>query len=102
MLSLRDYETQDQLSGARESGELNAYLKGVADSLTFANAYLQGGGKPKLFCTGDTLDAPAMRAILDRHIAFLASIGQNAVEVKRRTGVVTILIQRLREAYPCR
>ena len=100
-LSLRRFELLDQLSGTHESAELNFYLRATADSLTFANAYLENGRKPKLFCTDAPLGVADLRGIVRDYIAFLRRIGQDTAEVKDKIGVVVIVIQKLRERHPC-
>lgn len=102
VLSLRRFELLDRLSGIDESSELNFYLKAVADSLTFANVYLGAGGQRKLFCTNDPLDVPQIRRILRERIEFLSRIGKDSDATKERIGAVTVVIERLRETYPCR
>lgn len=102
MLSLRRFELLDQLSGTRESSEINAYLAAVADTLEITNTVLASSGKPKLFCTDTPLDVPLMRRLLRERIAFLAKLGQDTEAIKARSGVVIVVLQALREKYTCR
>ncbi len=102
ILSLRRFELLDQLSGARESTEINAYLAAVADTLEITNTVLASSGKPKLFCIKTPLDVSLMRLLLRERIAFLANLGQDTETIKTRSGVVIVILQSLREKYPCR
>lgn len=102
VLSLRRFELLDAFAGGQQSEELNSYLAGVADSLSLANVYLEAERKPRLFCAYKALTVSELRGILRERTKWLAEIGQNNVEAKERIGVVTVLIQRLREKFPCR
>ncbi len=101
VLSLRRFELLDQMSGARESTEINAYLAAVADTLDITNTVLAGSGKAKLFCADTSLDVPLMRRLLRERIAFLAKLGQDTDAIKARSGIVIVIVQALREKYPC-
>lgn len=92
----------DHLSGTSESGEINAYLAAVVDSFEIANTVLASSGKSRLFCADTPLDVPLMRRLLRERIAFLAKLGQDTEALKARSGVVIVLLQALREKYPCR
>lgn len=102
ILSLRRFELLDQLSGARESTEINAYLAAIADTLEITNTVLASSGKPKLFCIKTPLDVSLMRLLLRERIAFLGNLGQDTETIKTRSGVVIVILQSLREKYPCR
>lgn len=102
VLSLRRFELLDQMSGTTESGEINAYLTAVADSFEIANTVLASSGKERLFCSDTRLDVPLLRRLLRDRIAFLSELGQDTEAVKARSGVVIVLLQALRERYPCR
>ena len=102
VLSLRRFELLDQFSGTAESSELNFYLRAVADSLVLANAYLASSGKPRLFCSDKAPDIQGLRGIVRDRIRFLGGLGKDTEAIKQRVGVVTVIIERLRETYPCR
>ena len=102
VLSLRRFELLEQLAGARESSEINASLAAVADTLEIANTVRASSGKAKLFCADTPLDVPLMRRLLRERIAFLAKLGQDTEAIKTRSGVVIVILQSLRETYPCR
>lgn len=102
VLSLRRFELLDQFSGSRESSELNAYLSAVADTLDISNTVLASSGKAKLFCLDTPLTVPLMRGLLRERIAFLAKLGGDTDAIKARSGVVIVILQALREQYPCR
>lgn len=101
-MTLRRFELLDQLSGAAESEESNAYLRGVADSLEIANSLLTSRGKERLFCVDRPLDISMLRRILRDRIAFLSNLGQESEAAKNRSGVVVAVLQTLRERFPCR
>ena len=102
VLSLRRFELLDQLSAMGQSSEVDFYLRGISDGLAFANASLESGGKARLFCAKVPPEVPELRAMLREQIAFLGTIGQNTDEAKERTGAVAIILQKLRQKYPCR
>lgn len=102
VLSLRKFELLDAFAGAQQSEELNSYLSGVADSLSLANRFLEGDRKPKLFCLEGAPSVAQLRNILRERIKQLALLGQNSEQAKERIGVAIVIIQKLREAYPCR
>lgn len=90
------------MSGTRESSEINSYLAAVADSFEIANTVLASSGKDRLFCPDVPLDVPLMRRLLRERIAFLTKLGQDTEALKARSGVVIVLLQALREKFPCR
>ena len=102
VLSLRRFELLDQLSAMSQSSEVDFYLRGIADGLAFANASLESDGKARLFCAKAPPDVPELRGMLREQIAFLSRIGQNTEQAKERTGAVAIILQKLRQRYPCR
>lgn len=102
VLSLRRFELLDQLSAMGQSSEVDYYLRGIADGLAFANASLESNGKARLFCAKAPPEIPELRAMLREQIAFLGKIGETADEAKERTGAVAIILQKLRQRYPCR
>ena len=102
VLSLRRFELLDQLSGMSQSSEVDYYLRGISDGLAFANASLESSGKARLFCTKAPPEIPELRGMLREQIAFLARIGPEAEHAKERTGAVAIILQKLRQKYPCR
>lgn len=101
-LSLRRFELLDRLSGTDQSSEVNFYLRGILDGLAFANASLESSGKARLFCANVSPDIPELRAMLREQIELLAKIGQNTEQAMERTGAVAIILQKLRQKYPCR
>ena len=101
-LTLRRFELLDQLAGSAESSELNAYLAAVGDSLELANNFLASGGRERLFCSESALNAATLRKILRERIVFLSNLGQDTDTMKVRSRVVTVILQILRERYPCR
>lgn len=90
------------MSGTTESGEINAYLAAVADTFEIANTVLASSRKERLFCSDTRLDVSLLRRLLRERIAFLSGLGQDTEVVKARSGVVIVLLQALREKYPCR
>lgn len=100
-LSLRKFELLDRLSAMDQSSELNFYLRGILDGLSFANASLESRGKARLFCADLAPDIAELRAMLREHIELLVKIGQNTEQAMERTGAVAIILQKLREKYPC-
>lgn len=101
-LTLRRFELLDQFAGSFESSELNAYLAAVADSLELANSFLASGGRERLFCSDVSLDTATLRQILRDRITFLSKIGQDIETMKARSRITTVILQSLRERYPCR
>ena len=102
VLSLRRFELLDRLSAMDQSSEVNFYLRGISDGLAFANASLESSGKAPLFCANVSPEITELRAMLREQIEFLAKIGQDAEQAMERTGVVAIILQKLRQKYPCR
>ena len=47
-------------------------------------------------------EVPELRGMLREQIEFLSRIGQNTEQAKDRTGAVAIILQKLRQKYPCR
>lgn len=101
ILSLRRFELLDHLSGAKESSEINAYLAAVVDTFEITNTVLATSQKERLFCPDMPLNVPLMRRLLRERIAFLSRLGQDTEDVKARSGIVIVLLQALREKYPC-
>lgn len=101
-LSLRKFELLDQLSAMDQSPEADFYLRGISDGLAFANASLESNGKPRLFCATMPTDVPELRSMLREQITFLARIGRKTEHAMERTAAVAIILQKLREKYPCR
>ncbi|MCJ2083793.1 hypothetical protein [Methylobacterium sp. J-090] len=102
VLSLRRFELLDRLSAMDQSSEADFYLRGISDGLAFANAALEGSGKARLFCANVPTDVPELRRMLREQITFLDRIGQKSEQAMERTAAVAIVLQKLREKYPCR
>lgn len=102
VLSLRRFELLDRFSAMDHSSEADFYLRGISDGLAFANASLESGGKTRLFCANLPTDVPELRAMLREQIKFLEKIGQKSDQAMERTAAVAIILQKLREKYPCR
>ena len=102
VLSLRRFELLDQLSAMSQSSEVDYYLRGIADGLAFANASLESSGKPRLFCAKASPEVSELRGMLREQIELLRRIDQNTDQAKERTGAVAIILQKLRQKYPCR
>ena len=102
ILSLRRFELLDHFSGSKESSEINAYLAAIVDTFEITNTILASSQKDRLFCPDTPLTVPLMRRLLLERIAFLSRLGQDTEDVKARSGIVIVLLQALREKYPCR
>lgn len=100
--SLRRFELLDRFSAIDRSSEVDFYLRGISDGLAFANASLESGGKARLFCANLPINVPELRAMVSEQIEFLEKIGQKTEQAMERTAVVAIVLQKLREKYPCR
>ena len=73
-----------------------AFLAGNLNGLIWANAELQSGGRPKLFCVPSDVDFSVQRAVeaTTRHLK------DTTADEARPIG--SVMLQSLKEAFPCK
>jgi hypothetical protein len=72
-----------------------AFLAGNLNGLVWANAELQSGGHPKLFCVPADVDFSVQRAVE----ATTKHLKDAAADETRPIG--SVMLQSLKEAFPC-
>ncbi len=100
ILSLASVRAPRPLFGLEGSSEINAYLAAVVDYVRDHQHDPGQFAEDRLFCPDTPLTVPLMRRLLRERIAFLSRLGQDTEDVKRRSGIVIVLLQALRESIP--
>nr|WP_254803838.1 hypothetical protein [Methylobacterium sp.] len=101
-LSLRKFELLDRFSAMDRSIEVDFYIRGISDGLAFANTFLESNGKIPFFCADSPPGVPELRSMLRDQIEFLNKVGKKTEQAMERTSAAAILLQKMREKYPCK
>jgi hypothetical protein len=98
-MDIETYDKQARLSpNSQAQVRLNTYLLGLGEGLRLANTALKARGLDELFCQPENLNlfAADYKRLIDGVLA-----GSRVAIVNAQVPIEQILLQALRESYPC-